>query len=61
MVKLPKSFWLIAPYATWMVLMTVLPATATAYAIRTGVVAAILLVALRSECRKLLLGEPLGE
>ena len=61
MVKLPKSFWLIAPYATWMVLMAALPATATAYAIRTGVVAAILLVALRSECRKLLLGEPLGE
>ena len=60
MVSLPKGFWLIAPYAAWMVLMAVLPATATAYAIRTGVVAAILLVALRSECRKLLLGEPLG-
>ena len=61
MVKSPKSFWLIAPFATWMVLMAALPATATAYAIRTGVVAVILLVALRSECRKLLLGEPLGE
>ena len=56
-----KSFWLIAPYAAWMTLMAALPATASAYAIRTGVVGAILLVALRSECRKLLLGEPLGE
>ena len=56
--KLPKSFWLIAPFATWMVLMAALPATASAYAIRTGVVAAILLVVLRSEFRKLLLGEP---
>ena len=61
MVKLPKSFWLIAPFAMWMVLMVALPATVTAYAIRTGVVAVILLVALRSECRKLLLGESLGE
>ena len=61
MVKLPKSFGLIAPFATWMVLMVALPATVTAYAIRTGVVAVILLVALRSECRKLLLGESLGE
>ena len=58
MVRIPKGFWLIAPFVTWMVLMAALPATASAYAIRTGVVAAILLVALRSECRKLLLGEP---
>ena len=58
MVKLPKSFWMIAPYAAWMVLMAALPATASAYAIRTGVVAVILLVVLRSECRKILLGEP---
>lgn len=58
MVKLPKSFWMIAPYAAWMVLMVALPATVTAYAMRTGVVAVILLVVLRSECRKLLLGEP---
>ena len=36
------SFWLIAPYATWMALMTALPATAACYAIRTVVVAALL-------------------
>ena len=54
------SFWLIAPFATWMVLMAALPATATAYAIRTGVVAVMLLAALRSECRKLLLGSLRG-
>ena len=40
-----KSFWLIAPFATWMVLMTVLPATAWAYAVRTKVVAFLLLLA----------------
>ena len=45
MVKLPKNFWLIAPFATWMVLMTVLPATAPAYAIRTAATAAMLAVA----------------
>ena len=37
-----KSFWLIAPYAAWMVLMAALPATATAYAVRTAVTAALL-------------------
>ena len=42
MVKLPKSFWLIAPFAAWMTLMAVLPMTAWAYAARTGVVAAML-------------------
>ena len=42
MVKLPKSFWLIAPYAVWMVLMTALPSTPACYAIRTAVVAALL-------------------
>ena len=42
MVKLPTSFGLIAPFATWMVLMVALPATATAYAVRTAVVAAML-------------------
>ena len=42
MVKLPKSFWLIAPYAAWMVLMTALPSTPACYAIRTAVVAALL-------------------
>ena len=31
MVKLPKNFWLIAPFATWIALMTALPATAAAY------------------------------
>ena len=44
MVKLPKSFWLIAPFATWMVLMAALPATATAYAMRTVATAAMLAV-----------------
>ena len=42
MVKLPKSFWLIAPFATWMVLMAMLPATIWAYAVRTVVTAAML-------------------
>ena len=45
MVKLPKSFWQIAPYAAWMVLMAALPATAWAYAVRTAVVALLLLCA----------------
>ena len=58
MVKLPKSFGLIVPYATWMVLMAALPATASAYAIRTGVVAVMIGWMLRGERRKLLLGEP---
>ena len=40
-----KSFWLIAPFATWMVLMTVLPATTWAYAVRTKAVAFLLLCA----------------
>ena len=42
MVKLPKNFWLIAPFATWMMLMAALPATAWAYAVRTAVTAAML-------------------
>ena len=46
MVKLPKSFWLIAPFATWMVLMTVLPATTWAYAVRTVAVALVLALGL---------------
>ena len=37
-----RNFWLIAPYAAWMVLMTALPSTATAYAVRTTVVSALL-------------------
>ena len=48
MVKLPKSFWLIAPFATWMVLMVALPATATAYAVRTAATAALLAAAAAS-------------
>ena len=42
MVRLPPSFWLIAPFAAWMVLMTALPATVGGYAVRTAVVAALL-------------------
>ena len=45
MVKLPRSFWLIAPFATWMALMAALPATTWAYAVRTAVVAFLLLCA----------------
>ena len=45
MVKLPPSFWLIAPYAAWMALMTLLPATVGGYAVRTAVVAALLAMA----------------
>lgn len=37
-----NSIWLIAPFATWMVLMTMLPATTWAYAIRTAATAAML-------------------
>ena len=40
-----KSFWLIAPFAAWIVLMTVLPATVGGYAVRTAVVAALLVAA----------------
>ena len=39
-----ESFWLIAPYATWMVLMLALPATVAGYAIRTVAVALLLTV-----------------
>ena len=42
-----RSFWLIAPYAAWMVLMTALPSTTEAYAIRTVVTAVLLAAALR--------------
>ena len=45
MVRLPRSFWLIAPFATWIALMTVLPATPACYAIRAAVVALLLLCA----------------
>jgi len=37
-----KGFWLIAPYAAWMVLMAALPSTVTGYAVRTAAVAALL-------------------
>ena len=47
MVRPPKSFWLIAPFATWMVLMTALPATMWAYAVRTAITAALLAFAWR--------------
>ena len=43
-----KSFWLIAPFAAWMVLMTVLPATVGGYAVRTAVVAALLVASWRT-------------
>ena len=46
MVKLPKSFWLIVPFATWIALMTVLPATTWAYAVRTVAVALVLALGL---------------
>ena len=40
-----SEFWLIAPYALWMVLMTSLPATPAAYAIRTAATAVLLIAA----------------
>ena len=40
-----SEFWLIAPYALWMVLMTSLPATPAAYAIRTAATAVMLVSA----------------
>ena len=49
----PSGFWLIAPYAAWMALMTALPATVTGYAIRTAVVAGLLLWSLRTRLLKL--------
>ena len=58
MVKPTKSFGLIAPFVTWMVLMAALPATAWAYAVRTAVVAGLLWWALRGNLRELLLGVP---
>ena len=42
MVKLSKSFWLIAPFATWIALMAALPATVECYAVRAVIVAALL-------------------
>lgn len=40
-----RNFWLVAPFATWIVLMSVLPATVGGYAVRTAVVAALLVTA----------------
>ena len=37
-----RTFWLVAPYASWMALMAVLPATAGGYAVRTAVTAVLL-------------------
>ena len=37
-----RDIWLIAPFAAWMVLMALLPATVGGYAVRTAVVAALL-------------------
>ena len=51
--KLPKSFWLIAPFATWMVLMTALPATTWAYAVRTAVTAGLLVAGWRQGLKTL--------
>ena len=56
MVKLPKSFWLIAPFATWIALMTVLPATTWAYAVRTVAVALLLALGLGMGLKTLDLG-----
>ena len=39
-----ETFWLIAPYAAWMLLMMALPATVVGYAIRTAVVGVLLAV-----------------
>ena len=48
-----ESFWLIAPYATWMVLMLALPATVAGYAIRTVAVALLLTVSVSRLSRPL--------
>ena len=53
-----RSFWMIAPYAAWMVLMAMLPATVGGYAVRTAIVAGLLWWALRGNLRELLLGVP---
>jgi len=53
MVKPAPNFWLIAPYAAWMVLMMALPSTVGGYAVRTAVVAALLSVPLASHVSRL--------
>lgn len=42
--KHTQSFWLIAPYAAWMVLMMCLPSAPWAYSVRTAVTLALLAV-----------------
>ena len=39
-----RNFWLVAPYAAWMLLMCALPSTAWAYAVRGAVTAVLLAV-----------------
>ena len=41
-----RTVWLVAPYALWMALMAMLPSTALAYAVRTAVVASLLVASL---------------
>ena len=41
-----RAAWLVAPFVAWMALMAALPPTATAYAVRTAVTAALLAVVL---------------
>lgn len=63
-----RSFWLIAPYASWMALMVAMPATAAGYAVRTCVTAALLVPTLRARlsggcrglARQLAWGVPVG-
>lgn len=52
-----RSFFLIAPYAAWMVLMSVLPQTAWAYAARGAATSALLLAAWLADRGALSLGE----
>ena len=58
--KLPTQASMVAPYAVWMALMAVLPATAWAYAVRSGVTLATLLVALFA-CRRIRDGRDGGD
>ena len=48
-----RPFWMIAPFAMWMALMAALPATATAYAVRTAATAAMLVVGWRQGLKTL--------
>lgn len=41
-----RTVWLVAPYALWMALMAMLPSTTLAYAVRTAVVASLLVASL---------------